>query len=111
MPRPDTFWRLHIRFSDSGDEVEGELLVIFAAVHWFVKFWNRRYQLGACRNPERGGPMLIHSMKEIHEPLAGDVVAYEDEGEGKCLDHDRDNKIHVRVSVNTSALIALAVAL
>lgn len=54
--------------------------------------------------------MLIYLMKEIHEPLAGDVVAYDDEGERKCLDHERNDKIHVRVSVNALALITIALA-
>lgn len=84
--------------------------MILAAVHWFVKFWNRRYQLGARRNPERGGPMFVHSMKKVHKPLAGNVVAYQDKGEGKCLDHERDKKIHVRVSMNASALITIVLA-
>ena len=54
--------------------------MILAAVHWFVKLWNCWYQPGAWRNLERDGPMLIHSMKEVHKPLAGDIVAYKDEG-------------------------------
>ena len=85
--------------------------MIFAAVHWFMEFWNGRYQLGARRNPERSRPMFVHSMKKVHEPLASDVVAYEDEGEGECLDHNCDDKIHVRVSVNASVLIAVVVVL
>ena len=85
--------------------------MILAAVHWFVKFRNRQYQLGARRNPERGGPMLVHSMKKVYEPLAGNIVAYEDEGEGKCVDYERDDEIHVRISMNASALIIIAIAL
>ena len=84
--------------------------MILAAVHWFVKFWNRWYQLGARQNPERGGPMFVHLMKKVHKPLAGNVVAYEDKGEGKCLDHKCDKKIHVRVSMNASALITIVLA-
>ena len=44
VPRPDTFWSLHIRLSDSRDEIEGVLLVIFATVHGFVQLGNRRYE-------------------------------------------------------------------
>lgn len=52
--------------------------------------------------------MVVHSLKKIYKPLAGDVVTYEDEGEGECMDHDSNEKVHVRVSANTSALIAIA---
>ena len=52
--------------------------------------------------------MLIYLIEKIYEPLPGDVITYEDEGEGKCLDHNRNEKVHVRVSVNISALVAIA---
>ena len=44
VPCPDTFWSLHIRLSDSRDEIEGVLLVIFVTVHGFVQLGNCRYE-------------------------------------------------------------------
>ena len=80
--------------------------MIFAAMHWFMKFWNCRYQLGGRRNPKLGGPMIFHSLKDVYEPLTGDVIAYDDKQEGKHLDHHCEDKVHVGISVNMSALIA-----
>ena len=84
--------------------------MILAAMHWFMKFWNHQYQLSARWNPECGRPMFVYSMKKVHKPLAGNVIAYEDKGEGKCLDHEHDKKIYVRVSMNASALITIVLA-
>jgi hypothetical protein len=32
---------------------------------------------------------------------------YENEGEGKCMDYNRNEKVHVRVSVDALALITI----
>ena len=39
--------------------------------------------------------MLIHAAEEIDEPLAGDVVAEEDERHGTGIDYERSNIVHV----------------
>lgn len=103
MSSPDALWRLHIRLSNTRDEVEGELLVFFAAVHGLMQLRDCRYELYGIRNLEVGGPVGIHSAKEVHEPLAGDVVADEDEGEGAevldvYVDDEGEYTVHVAVS-------------
>lgn len=77
--------------------------MIFLAVHWFMQLGNRRYELHGSRNLEVGRPVCIHSVKEVDEPLAGDVVADEDEGDSTevldvCVEDDREDAIHVAVS-------------
>ena len=77
--------------------------MIFSAVHWFMQLGNRRYELHGSRNLEVGRPVCIHSVKEVDEPLAGDVVADEDEGDSTevldvCVEDDREDAIHVAVS-------------
>ena len=49
--------------------------MIFAAMHRFMEFRDSGDEFGRRRNSEARGPMLLHSRKEIDEPLAGDIVA------------------------------------
>ena len=103
MPSPDVLWGLHIRLSNPGDKIQGELLVIFSAMHRFMQLRNRGYELRGTGNLEVGRPVCIHSVKEVDEPLAGDVIADEDKGNSAevldvRVDDEREDAIHVAVS-------------
>jgi len=72
-------------------------------MHRFVQLGNRGYELCGSGNLEVGRPVCIHSVKEVDKPLAGDVVADEDEGDSAevldvCVDDERKDAIHVAVS-------------
>lgn len=103
MPSPDALRRLHIRLAHPGDKIQGKLLVFFSAMHGFVQLGNCGYELRGSGNLEIHGPVCIHSVEEVDEPLAGDVVADEDEGDSaEVLDvrvnDQREEVIHVAVS-------------
>jgi len=67
-------------------------------MHRFVKFRDGRYKARSFRNPEVGGPMF-HSLEEVDEPLAGDVVAEDDEGDGAgIVDYEGRDVVHIAVS-------------
>ena len=73
--------------------------MIFPAVHRFVQFGNHGYQFFGWRNLEGRGPMLIHVDGEIDKPLTHDVIADKDKGDGKGLDVNCNEVVHVWVSV------------
>ena len=81
--------------------------MIFTAVHGFVQFRNCGYEFFGSRNSEGRGPVLFYAAKKVYEPLTGDVVTNEDESEGKRLDDNRDEVVHVRISVKLSAFVAM----
>ena len=79
--------------------------MIFPAMHRFVEFWNRGDEFSRFRNSEAGGPVLFHPHKKVDEPLAGDIVAQDNDKEGEELDNKgrndrRHNEVHVCVSAN-----------
>ena len=43
--------------------------------------------------------MLIHTVEEVDEPLAGDVVAEEDERHGAGIDYECSDVVHVGESI------------
>lgn len=48
--------------------------------------------------------MLVHASKDVDEPLAGYVVADDNQAEGvgvdqKCVEDDREDIVHVAISV------------
>ena len=72
--------------------------MIFAPMHRFVKFRDGRYKACSFRNPEVGGPMF-HLLEKVDKPLAGNVVAEDDERNGAgVVDHKGHNVVHIAVS-------------
>ena len=79
--------------------------MIFAAMHWLMEFRNGRDKFSGGRNPKARGPMLFHPHEEIHKPLAGDIIAQDNDKESKGLDNESlddggNNEVHICVSAN-----------
>ena len=77
--------------------------MFFLAMHQFMQLGSCGYELCGSRNLEVGRPVCIHSVKEVDEPLAGDVIADEDKGNSAevldvRVDDEREDAIHVAVS-------------
>ena len=70
---------------------------------------NCRYELFGWRNLEGSGPMLIHTGENVDKPLAGDVIADENEDDCKGLDNKCKEVIHVQVSAQLSTFTAIAI--
>ena len=83
--------------------------MVFPAVHGLVQFGNCGYEFFGWRNPEGSGPMLVHAGEEVDEPLAGDVVADDNEEEGEGLDDKANEVVHVRVSAQLSVFIGVGI--
>ena len=77
--------------------------MFFLAMHRFVQLGNCGYELCGSGNLEVGRSVCIHLVKEVDEPLAGNVIADKDEGDSAevldvRVDDERENAIHVAVS-------------
>lgn len=95
VPRPDALRRLHIRFANSRNEIQRELLVICPTMHGFMQLRNSGYERRGGWDPEGRRPMF-HTAIEVYEPLAGDIVAEQDDGDGaKVIDYEGSDVVHI----------------
>ena len=101
---PDPFWCLHVQLSNSRDKIERKFVMIFPAVHGLVQFGNGRYEFFGRGNLEGGRPMFFHTVEEVDEPLAGDVIAEDNQRHGAGIDHKHGDVVHVGISTQCVSL-------
>ena len=98
VPSPNSLNALAICGTNAGDKVERVLFVAKPIVRWLMELRNCRNKGGVVGGLNLLRPMLVHSVPQIHKPLASNVIADEDQEEGEESDDISRYVVHVTES-------------
>lgn len=97
MRAPDTFRAFEIRITNSWDEVEQVLLVVYFAMSRFMHLWDGWDHLESGAGVHGGRPVLLNALEEVDVPLTAYIIADQDHGNKGELKGGTKDEVHVRI--------------